>query len=59
MTCTLDANGGMAGLSGLVGVTKSAPAKVWYEAGVIVNPSIPSIFAMLTTTCVAPFGNVC
>ena len=37
----LDANGGITGGAGRMGVTKLAPANVRYAAGVIVSPSMP------------------
>eukprot|EP00957_Ditylum_brightwellii_P065095 4937867-Ditylum_brightwellii.AAC.1 len=40
--CTLDANNGITGGAGRIGVTKLAPASVRYAAGVIVSPSKPS-----------------
>eukprot|EP00957_Ditylum_brightwellii_P167348 12739917-Ditylum_brightwellii.AAC.1 len=41
VTCTLDANSGITGGAGLMGVTKLAPASLRYAAGVIVSPSMP------------------
>eukprot|EP00957_Ditylum_brightwellii_P129828 9902823-Ditylum_brightwellii.AAC.1 len=44
VTCTLDANSGITGGAGRMGVTKLAPAGVLYAAGMMVSPNIPRAF---------------